>query len=232
MKSFKSINCAVLISLFGFVLIFNPQLHADKFLNVGISASSITSQQTWAPGCTIGLQWRRIIKQNFYYSYAVQGAYRTLEIKEKRAHSYPGIVTLRNYSMASFYVDVPLKIHYRLNPRSANSFFLFAGFSFNLCFSADAESEILQTLYDPNDPDCPPEKPPYDYRHIEDPGPIIPLLENSDLALIAGVEGSLFRHPLAVTCMVGRIGSISAIEFKESYHNIALSIGFDLGSKE
>lgn len=205
--------------------------HADTHFNLGIGGCSITSQQNWAPGFRLGIQWSEKINSNFYYSYALQGAYRSLEIKEKRAISYPGIITLRNYSLAAFYVDAPVKIHYRINPHSTNMFVVFAGVSLNLCFAANAEDEILKTLYDPNDPDRPSEPPPYDYSHIEDPGPIIPLVENSDFALLAGVEWSLFRHPLALTYLYGRIGSVSAIEFKERYHSITVSISFHLNPR-
>jgi len=123
---------------------------------------------------------------------------------------------------------VPLALHFHVNPGRPNSLHVFAGCSVNFCLAARAEFEQIRTIYEPpDDHGAAIEYPPYDYTHIEDPGPIIPILENTYLGLVAGFQWRLFRHPMALTYMYSKTGRISAIEFLEPYHNICLSIAFD-----
>ncbi len=228
MKKYTSIRPLIALCMSIFIVVFPKTSSAERFVHVGVSRSSITAESQWTTGYLLGLQWQKGFAGRLSYSYGLQAAWRPIRIEEKAAVSYPGFVNLNNYDIRPFYLDVPLALHFSVNPRKLKTLDVFVGTSVNFCLTARAEFERIRTLYEPPlDPGTPIEYPPYDYTHIEDPGPIIPLLENTYLGLVAGFQWRLFRHPISLTYMYSKLGSISAIEFLEPYHNLCLSVAFD-----
>ena len=209
------IACCMLLSFCGIC-------QAEKYLVAGINGSTIIAQQNVQTGFSIGILERES-ESSFVYGALL--SYHSFEILNKRGIGYPGVVWQANYNVTSFYVHVPLYWQAPVLKRPTN-LYLHLGVALNLCLSAKADKDFIKKLYDPEDPDLSAEASNYDYSHIEDPGPIIPFIENSGPALLLGFRWDNGNLPISCRYTLSKIGRISAIEFYEWYHSLTLSLEF------
>ena len=214
-----------LLAAFALFLLFSPADGAERAFIIGISTSNIERIDIQNPGFLIGYSKEWGLVRSLYLEGELNLEYKTTDLADKLVWYYPGILARGDLGIKMWYAEIPVLIKLAL-PKNESPIKLYLGPSLLLCLSGKVDRHPLHVLDDSYTYGRTPEVPKHDFSFIEDPGPAIPLTDNSSIGYNLGAQCRLFNKIFNFRYTRSTLWALDAVKFDKKYHTLTVAMLF------
>ncbi|MFZ5519285.1 MAG: hypothetical protein ACOY90_21820 [Candidatus Zhuqueibacterota bacterium] len=127
--------------------------------------------------------------------------------------------------MKMLFFEMPLLAKIYI-PGSHSKIALYAGPSLQICLVGKVGRSMIRVIDDSNASGLSNQVPDYDVSFIEDPGPVVPMVDNSSFGFSLGAQCHLFGLAAEIRYTLSEMRSLDAVRFDKALHTFGFIISF------
>jgi hypothetical protein len=176
-------------------------------------------------GILIGHNKEWNLNENLIIERELNLIYKQAKFYNKRVWSYPGVLSAYDLEIKMVYFEIPILIKYSI-PTNQSKIQLYLGPSLHLCLKGKVNRSLIKKIYNSYDESTTEKLPYYEISFIEDPGPIVPIVDNSSFGFNLGLQYKMFSKISELRYNFSKLRTLDAVEFNKYYHTLSLIISF------
>lgn len=199
---------------------------ANTSFSLGINNSLIKSSD-WPqlPGISIGHNKEWNLTESFIFEREFNFTYKRLNLENYLVWLHPGILSAYDLQIRIVYFEIPIFIEYSL-AAVPSRIQLYLGPSLQCCLSGTVNRMHLKIIDDSYARGRSNIVPDHDISFIEDPGPVIAILDNSSLGVNFGLHYNLSGKTIELRWHISKLKTLDAVQFAKYYQTLSLIISF------
>ena len=213
-------------ALLCFLILPRAPLAANSaYFQVGTNLAHVSFlHRPHTPGFQVGhyKDWRLI--GSFFFCREFDLIYQKIVLYDQRVWHYPGMLSQYDIKLDMVHLVIPIFLKYALPNSIRSEVQVYGGLALHLCFWDKAGRSFDQVIDFTQDEGEDTPLPQHHMSFIEDPGPLVPLFNNSHLGYHAGVTFNLLQRHFDLRFSYGKLYQVDAVEIDHAYKSLSLFV--------